>query len=101
MDVKTAFLHGYLDREIYKDQPERFIKSSGKACLLKRSLYDLKQFPHQWNERFNEYVVKIGFKMSMYDAFLYYKFVNDSTMFMQLYWWFIVNEFENITSKFC
>lgn len=49
MDVKSAFLHGFLDETIYMDQPEGFIdkKFPQKACLLKRSSYGLKQSPQQ------------------------------------------------------
>ena len=45
MDVKIAFLHGSLDEEIFMAQPEGFIErgSEDKMCLLKKSLYGLKQ----------------------------------------------------------
>ena len=47
MDVKTAFLHGNLDETIYMEQPEGFVKKGdeGKVCLLRTSLYGLKQSP--------------------------------------------------------
>ena len=47
MDVKTAFFHGDLDKEIYMEQPEDF-EQKGKehlVCKLKKSLYGLKQEP--------------------------------------------------------
>ena len=49
MDVKTTFSHGSLDKEIFMAWPEGFIErgSEDKMCLLKKSLYGLKQSPRQ------------------------------------------------------
>ncbi|KAG8498620.1 hypothetical protein CXB51_005202 [Gossypium anomalum] len=50
LDVKTTFLHGELEENIYMQQPKGFIISEKKdyVCLLKKSLYGLKQSPRQW-----------------------------------------------------
>lgn len=60
LDVKTAFLHGELEEQIFMTQPEGFVKDSeeGKVCLLKRSLYGLKQSPRQWYKRFDSFIIK-------------------------------------------
>ena len=55
LDVKTAFLHGDLDEDIYMVQPEGFVVDgkSNLVCKLKKSLYGLKQSPRQWYKRFD------------------------------------------------
>lgn len=54
--MKTAFLHGDLEEVIFMDQSEGFIPKGvdQKVCLLKKSLYWLKQSPRQWYKRFDD-----------------------------------------------
>lgn len=72
-DVKTAFLYGDLEEEIYMEQPEGF-KIADKVWRLKKSLYGLKQAPRQWNKRFDDALKQMGLKSSKYDNCVYYKF---------------------------
>jgi ATP-binding cassette subfamily B (MDR/TAP) protein 1 len=64
LDVKTAFLHGELEEEIYMDQPDGFIVPGKEnyVCKLKKSLYGLKQSPRQWYKRFDSFMLSHGFK---------------------------------------
>ncbi|KAL3634979.1 hypothetical protein CASFOL_022033 [Castilleja foliolosa] len=72
MDVTTAFLHGELEETIYMKQPPGFEKGAeDKVCLLRKSLYGLRQAPRQWNKRFDQFMVSIGFKKSKYDNCVY------------------------------
>ena len=63
MDVKTAFLNGDLNEEIYMDQPEGFISlgQEKKVCRLVKSLYGLKQSPKQWLDKFDKVMMSNGF----------------------------------------
>ncbi|GKF97224.1 retrovirus-related pol polyprotein from transposon TNT 1-94, partial [Tanacetum coccineum] len=72
LDVKMAFLHGNLKEVIYMRQPPGY-EQGNKVCLLKRSLYGLKQSPRQWYRRFDEYMLRNGFKHSSYDDCVYYR----------------------------
>lgn len=72
MDVKTAFLHGDLDRPIYLRLPPD-AKGERKIVLLRKSLYGLKQSPRLWNKNLDTYLVSEGFRASEYDPALYLK----------------------------
>ncbi|GJT27717.1 retrotransposon protein, putative, ty1-copia subclass [Tanacetum coccineum] len=74
LDMKMTFLHGNLDETIYMRQPPGFEEGTGnKACLLKKSLYGLKQSPRQWYKRFDVYMISNGFSRSNYDSCVYFK----------------------------
>ncbi|GJV30337.1 retrotransposon protein, putative, ty1-copia subclass [Tanacetum coccineum] len=61
MDVKTAFLNGYLDEDIYMVRPEGFIdpKHPRKVCKLQRSIYGLKQASRSWSKRFDKEIKRM------------------------------------------
>ena len=87
LDVKTAFLHGELEEDIYMDQPEGFVvpRKENLVCRLKKSLFGLKQSPRQWYKRFDSFMLSHGFKRSDYDSCVYLKTVNDSAIYLLLY----------------
>ena len=73
LDVKTAFLNGMLEEDIYMEQPEGFV-APGKeqlVCKLERSLYGLKQAPRAWYERLHAHLVKQQFKRCPADHSVY------------------------------
>ncbi|GJT03628.1 zinc finger, CCHC-type containing protein [Tanacetum coccineum] len=78
MDVKTTFLNGDLDEEVYMKQPEGFVMPGNehKVCKLVKSLYGLKQAPKQWHQKFDEVVLSSGFHLNQSDKCVYSKFDN-------------------------
>lgn len=75
MDVKTAFLNGDLDEEVYMEQPEGFVLPGNelKVCKLVNSLYGLKQAPKQWHEKFDSALLSGGFRYNNADKCIYSK----------------------------
>ncbi|GJY24301.1 retrovirus-related pol polyprotein from transposon TNT 1-94 [Tanacetum coccineum] len=75
MDVKTAFLNGYLDEDIYMVQPEGFVDPNHprKVCKLQRSIYGLKQASRSWNKRFDEEIKRFGFSQNLDEPCVYPK----------------------------
>ena len=75
LDVKTAFLHGDLEEEIYMEQPEGF-KVKGKedlVCRLRKSLYGLKQAPRQWYRKFDSFMETNGYSKTTSDHCVFIK----------------------------
>jgi hypothetical protein len=65
MDVKTTFLHGDLEEEIFMKKPEGYaVKGKELVCKLKKSLYGLKQSPRMWYQKFDTYMLGLGFTRS-------------------------------------
>jgi transposase InsO family protein len=87
MDVKTAFLNGELDEEIYMEQPEGFIVpgKEKKVCRLVKSLYGLKQTPKQWHEKFDNAMMSNGFRINECDKCVYVKNTTSGYVIVCLY----------------
>ena len=87
MDVKTAFLNGYLEEDIYMAQPDGFINKDqqNKVCKLVKSIYGLKQASRSWNLRFNETIKTYCFKQSPDEACVYKLIKDQAVVFLILY----------------
>jgi hypothetical protein len=74
MDVKTVFLNGELEEEIYMDQPNGFVVKGEerKMCKVLKSLYGLKQAPKHWHEKFVKTLTSVGFVVNEADKCVYY-----------------------------
>ncbi|BBG97004.1 Glycosyl hydrolases family 31 protein [Prunus dulcis] len=73
LDVQNAFLHGYLDEEVYMRQPVGFVDPTypDHVCRLRPSLYGLKQAPCAWFHCFFSYLLHLGFIASQSDSSLF------------------------------
>ncbi|PKI31327.1 hypothetical protein CRG98_048282 [Punica granatum] len=73
LDVKNAFLHGYLTEEVYMAQPPGFVDPfyPDHVYRLCRSLYGLKQTPRAWFQRLSTYLQLLGFSDSKADSSLF------------------------------
>lgn len=61
MDVKTAFLYGNVEEEIFMEQPHGLGDDSGRVCRLNKALYGLKQSPRIWYKTLSEFLHEAGF----------------------------------------
>ena len=86
MDVKTVFLNGYLEKDIYMEQTLSFTSSDSdhKVCKLQRSIYGLKQASQSWNTRFND-VIKIFDFIKNEEPCVYKKNSKSTVTFLVLY----------------
>lgn len=75
LDVKTAFLYGESQKEIYLKQPERFVLAGKEkeVCKLNKCIYDLKQASRVWNQHFNQFLRDVGLNVSVSDPCVYFR----------------------------
>lgn len=72
LDINNAFLHEFLDEDVYILPPNGFsLARRGDVCLLKKSFYGLKQASHQWNYELTSHLCFLGFVQSPYDHYLF------------------------------
>ncbi|KAM1556843.1 hypothetical protein PS2_040150 [Malus domestica] len=75
LDVKSAFLHGELEEEVFVDQPPGYEQKGQetKVYRLNKALYGLKQAPRAWYSRIESYFIKEGFNKCPYEHTLFIK----------------------------
>ena len=84
MDVKTAFLNGFLKEELYMMQPEGFAdpKGANKVFKLQRSINGLVQASWSWNIRFDKLIKAYSFIQTCSEACIYKKVGGSTTTFL-------------------
>jgi len=87
MDVKTTFLNGVVEEEVYVEKPKGFETHDKQThvCRLEKALYGLKQAPRMWYDRIVNFWLSLDFTKSKEDSNLYYKVVDGGPMIFLLY----------------
>ncbi|WVZ63221.1 hypothetical protein U9M48_012866 [Paspalum notatum var. saurae] len=87
MDVKSAFLNGFIEEEVYVRQPPGFesAKFPNRVYKLRKNLYGLKQAPRAWYARLKSFLLKSGFVMGLADKTLFLLSRSGDTLIFQIY----------------
>lgn len=86
LDIKTAFLNGEIEEEVYVKQPPGYEEGGpGMVCHLKRALYGLRQAPRTWNIRLAKELDLLGFKKSEADPSLFIYNGKNGPIFVLVY----------------
>ena len=101
MDVKSAFLNGYINEEVYVEQPPSFEdeKKPDHVYKLKKALNGLKQAPRAWYEGLRDFLLSKGFIMGKVDTTLFTKKIGKDLFVLQIYVDDII--FGSINQDFC
>ena len=87
MDVKSSFLNGYINEEVYVEQPPSFKddKKPDHVYKLKKVLYGLKHAPRAWHERLRDFLLSKGFIMGKVDTTLFTKKIGKDLLVLQIH----------------
>jgi hypothetical protein len=86
MDVKSSFLHGDLQEEIYMEQSPRYVQNDFIfVCHLKKSLYGLKKAPRSWYAKMDNFLIDTRFSRCHSDPNVYTKKVGSHIIILVLY----------------
>ncbi|WVZ64504.1 LOW QUALITY PROTEIN: hypothetical protein U9M48_014007 [Paspalum notatum var. saurae] len=87
MDVKSAFLNGFIEEEVYVRQPPGFesARFSDRVYKLRKALYGLKQAPRAWYARLKSFLLKSGFVMGLVDKTLFLLSRGGDTTIVRIY----------------
>jgi hypothetical protein len=87
MDVKSAFLNGDLEEEVYVSQPDGFVTKGEEHKVLKlhKALYELRQAPRAWNLKLDKTLVSLGFEKCRSKAALYDREKKGDTLLVGVY----------------
>nr|GFC86533.1 copia protein [Tanacetum cinerariifolium] len=86
-DVKTAFLNGNLQEEVYVSQPDGFVdpNNPNHVYKLKKALYGLKQAPRAWYDMLSSFLLSQDFSKGSVDPTLFIRRNDNDLLLVQIY----------------
>jgi hypothetical protein len=101
MDIKSAFLNGYINEEVYIEQPLSFedYKKPNHVYKLKKALYSLKQALRAWYERLRDFLLSKGFIMGKVGTTFFTKKIDKDLFVLQIYIYDII--FGSTNQDYC
>ncbi|GJS47867.1 putative ribonuclease H-like domain-containing protein [Tanacetum coccineum] len=87
MDVKSAFLYGTIEEEVYVNQPPSFMdpKFPNRVYKVEKALYGLHQAPRAWYKTLSTYLLENGFRRGIIDKTLFIKKIKNDILLVQVY----------------
>ena len=87
MDVKSDFLNGLIQEEVYVEQPPGFEipDKPNNVCKLQKALYGLKQAPRAWNERLSNFLLEKDFSRGKVNTTLFIKRKHNDILLVRIY----------------
>jgi hypothetical protein len=87
IDIKSVFLNGYINEEVYIEQPPGFEddKKLNHVYKLKKAMYGLKQAPRAWYEMLRDFLLSKGFMMGKIDTTIFTKKIDKDLFVLQIY----------------
>lgn len=84
-DIRTAFLYGELQEEVYMRQPLGFEDGTDRVCRLRKSLYGLKQAPRCFNKKLRETLLTLNLTQSTRDHCVFYRHDGEDSIILAIY----------------
>jgi hypothetical protein len=87
MDVKTTFLHGKIEQEVFVEQPDGFVlhNKGTHVCKLRKALYGIKQAHRVWYGKIDGFLKSLGFQKSDVNANMYFEVRGNQPVILILY----------------
>lgn len=86
LDVKNAFLYGDLTEQVLIEQPPGYVaQRNDRVCLFRKVIYELKQSPRAWFEKFNKIVMDNDFQCCVIDHLVFIKRQSRGSVILTVY----------------